>query len=73
MYRSVPSRSPVIVRPASGPKRARPKSVDPDLAGGVDHQVAGLDVAVDDADRVGVLQGVGRVGDQVGDCGGRDS
>ena len=49
-----------------GAEPGQAEVADVHLAGGVQQQVARLDVAVDDAERVGVLQGVGGVGDQFG-------
>jgi hypothetical protein len=56
MYRSVPSTSPVIVKPSVRRRSCQAEVGDPELALAVDHQIRRLDVTVDDADAVRVLQ-----------------
>ena len=50
-----------------GSMRARPKSVIQSFAGGVEQQVGRLDVAVEDAVLVGVVQGLGGLHAEAGD------
>ena len=59
--------SPVPVRLESPENRARPKSVIQTAPSAIDQEVGGLDVAVEDAQGMGVLQRVGRLDAQPGD------
>ncbi len=62
----MPSRSPVIVRPASSWSRARPKSVTQRLPWTSSEQVGRLDVAVHDAELVRVVERLGGLDAQRG-------
>ena len=63
MYAGVPTNSPVTVIPGCSSIRARPKSVMRQPAVGRQQQVGWLDVPMGNALLVGVVQGVGHVGD----------
>ena len=66
MYRSVPTMSPVCVRSSRSVRFGQAEVGDPDVALRVEQQVRRLDVAVQDALVMGVLQGVGHL---IADCG----
>ena len=59
MYRSVPRMSPVRVRPGVALDLGQAEVGDPELALGVEQEVGRLDVAVEDAAGVGVVQRLG--------------